>query len=264
MGHLPHPSARRMGLARRWARTTSVRSNAATWRGRSRPVAGRGRFLDKTPRNVLRLPYLDALFPDAHYVFIRRDPRGADRARSSGVGATSASAAGRCRSPSRCKGYPSVAGSTSWCRVGATWMAGRVEDVCAHQFMACDGAVQSFTAQLDADRWSELRYEDLLDDPVDQAERIGRELGVALPATSRDTIRGIVRTDDPDSWRTRTPDEIDASCPSSSPPWNGWATGPDVDHAAGLHSMITMVPFPPAMDVRPDPLIEVRPSRFPP
>ncbi|MFN2557324.1 MAG: sulfotransferase [Nitriliruptorales bacterium] len=31
------------------------------------------RFIDKTPKNVLRLPYLAALFPDATFVFIKRD-----------------------------------------------------------------------------------------------------------------------------------------------------------------------------------------------
>jgi hypothetical protein len=38
-------------------------------------VAGRGRFVDKTPRNALRLPYLDAMFPDATFVYLYRDGR---------------------------------------------------------------------------------------------------------------------------------------------------------------------------------------------
>ena len=33
---------------------------------------GDRRFLDKTPENCLRIPYLHALFPDASIVFLRR------------------------------------------------------------------------------------------------------------------------------------------------------------------------------------------------
>ena len=35
--------------------------------------AGEGRFLDKTPRNCLRVPYLARLFPDATFVLLKRD-----------------------------------------------------------------------------------------------------------------------------------------------------------------------------------------------
>ena len=38
-------------------------------------VARGSRFVDKTPRNALRVPYLDALFPDARFVFLHRDGR---------------------------------------------------------------------------------------------------------------------------------------------------------------------------------------------
>jgi Sulfotransferase family len=38
-------------------------------------LAGDRRFVDKTPKNVLKLPYLAALFPTARFVFIKRDGR---------------------------------------------------------------------------------------------------------------------------------------------------------------------------------------------
>jgi hypothetical protein len=38
-------------------------------------VANGGRFLDKTPKNSLRVPYLNALFPDAMFIFLHRDGR---------------------------------------------------------------------------------------------------------------------------------------------------------------------------------------------
>lgn len=33
------------------------------------------RLLEKTPKNVLRIPFLNAVFPDARYIFLFRDPR---------------------------------------------------------------------------------------------------------------------------------------------------------------------------------------------
>ncbi|MCA1707778.1 MAG: sulfotransferase, partial [Actinobacteria bacterium] len=38
-------------------------------------AGGSKRFIDKTPRNVLRVPFIDALFPDARYIFLQRDGR---------------------------------------------------------------------------------------------------------------------------------------------------------------------------------------------
>src|SRR2546422_118126 len=43
-------------------------------RPRSGAAAGR-RYLDKLPRNPLRVLYLQSLFPDASFVFLRRDGR---------------------------------------------------------------------------------------------------------------------------------------------------------------------------------------------
>jgi hypothetical protein len=37
--------------------------------------AGTVRLLEKTPKNALRIPFLEALFPDALYVYLYRDPR---------------------------------------------------------------------------------------------------------------------------------------------------------------------------------------------
>ena len=33
------------------------------------------RFLEKTPKNALRIPFLDAAFPDAQFIFLWREPR---------------------------------------------------------------------------------------------------------------------------------------------------------------------------------------------
>src|SRR5947208_2015172 len=40
-------------------------------------IAADRRYLDKSPRNSLRIPYLHALFPNAWFVFLKRDGRAA-------------------------------------------------------------------------------------------------------------------------------------------------------------------------------------------
>ncbi len=48
----------------------------ATLRDRNgRPPAGRVRMIEKTPKNSLRVPFLDAIFPNAIFVYLYRDPR---------------------------------------------------------------------------------------------------------------------------------------------------------------------------------------------
>lgn len=44
-------------------------------RGQRWHGAGSLRVLEKTPKNALRIPFIDRLFPDARYLFLWRDPR---------------------------------------------------------------------------------------------------------------------------------------------------------------------------------------------
>lgn len=39
------------------------------------PPAGRVRMLEKTPKNALRIPFFEAAWPDAHFIYLYRDPR---------------------------------------------------------------------------------------------------------------------------------------------------------------------------------------------
>lgn len=48
---------------------------AAVDRNGRGPAAGRFRFLEKTPKNALRIPFLRAIFPDAFFIYLYRDER---------------------------------------------------------------------------------------------------------------------------------------------------------------------------------------------
>jgi hypothetical protein len=44
-------------------------------RDRRPPAGGPVRMLEKTPKNALRVPFLAAVFPEARFVYLHRDPR---------------------------------------------------------------------------------------------------------------------------------------------------------------------------------------------
>jgi len=65
---------------KRWSSDRSTEKDVADGEPRYlytgiKEVSGSVRFLDKTPKNVLRIPYLHRLFPDASFVFVKRDGR---------------------------------------------------------------------------------------------------------------------------------------------------------------------------------------------
>lgn len=124
------------------------------------------RLLEKTPKNCLRLPLLRALFPDAHYVFLRRDGR-----------ATIASLLAGWRSAGRYESYtlpeplriPDYAGER-WCFLlppGWRELRGRpLAEVCAAQWCASVEAVlEEAPALRAAGRFSEVCYEELVRSP---------------------------------------------------------------------------------------------------
>jgi hypothetical protein len=179
-------------------------------------LAGKGTFLDKTPRNVLRLPYLNALFPDARYVFVRRDPRGSISSLIIGWRRQQVRGS-HLPGPFQVQGMP----ERRWFYLltpGWRSLNGRtVEEVCAHQYLACQQAIDAFTPALDPGRFTEVRYEDLLTDPVAEVKRIAEAVQTQFDPTSAEALRGVVRPDPPDKWRTRTPEEIERVMPLIAP-----------------------------------------------
>lgn len=57
------------------AEALRARFHAASFDRMRRAPKGRFRLLEKTPKNALRIPFLASVFPDAHFVYLFRDPR---------------------------------------------------------------------------------------------------------------------------------------------------------------------------------------------
>jgi hypothetical protein len=139
------------------------------------------RFVDKTPANCLRVPYLDALFPHATFLFLRR--RAADNVNSLIEGWRARPRFVTHRLPEPLTGVD-VPNPHLWSFVLIPdWRDVRtapLEEICARQYVACNEAVLAARARIDAARWLDVAYEDLVASPVEEIRRLFESLGVAF------------------------------------------------------------------------------------
>jgi hypothetical protein len=166
--------------------------------GRSRP--GPFRLLEKTPKNALRIPFLSAVFPDAVFVYLYRDPRAVM------ASMLEAWESGRFRT------YPDLPGWTGmpWSMVlvpGWRELIGRpLPEVVATQWCITTGILLDDLEKLPRERVHGLDYGALLADPDAQVRRLcsalelrwDRTLGSELPLA-----RYTVTPPSPDKWRKR-------------------------------------------------------------
>lgn len=146
-------------------------------------VRGR-RFVDKTPESCLRLAYLEALFPDARYVFLRR--RAADNVNSLIEGWRARPRFVKYRLPETLDGLGPLSGNLWSFVLVPDWRSLRsspLEEICARQYVACNEAVMAGRPDIDAARWNEVAYEDLVADAPRVLERLFADL--ELPYTGR-------------------------------------------------------------------------------
>jgi len=145
-----------------------------------RLFARHGRFVDKTPANCLRVPYLEALFPDATFVFLRR--RGADNVSSLMEGWRARPRFVRYRLPEPLTGLDELDGDRWSFVLVPGWRelrAASLEEICAHQYVECNRAVLDARGTSKAS-WIDLTYEDLVASPADELRRIYDELGLSF------------------------------------------------------------------------------------
>lgn len=132
-----------------------------TWTGRSR-------WVDKNNQNGLCVPYLQALFPDAIFVYVKRHPGDNINSLIEGWGKPDKYATWSTRLPERV----AVDGGryTRWCFFLAegwrNYLTAPIEEVAAFQYQAINRAILEARAQVPARQWVEIHYEDLVRDPV--------------------------------------------------------------------------------------------------
>lgn len=188
-------------------------------------VRGR-RFVDKTPESCLRLRYLDALFPAATFVFLRR--RAADNVSSLMEGWRARPRFVKYRLPEPLTGLGPLSGD-SWSFVlvpGWRELRGAsLEQICARQYVACNEAVIDARATMDERRWVDVAYEGLVQNPVDELRHLFAGLGVPFTAEAAsfaarlsENVAGTSLTAPrPDKWRDQNAEAIERILPLVSP-----------------------------------------------
>jgi len=124
------------------------------------------RFLEKTPKNSLRQPFLEQVFPGALYLFLFREPR---------ANISSMMEAWRA---GRWVTYPRLPGWTGppWSLLlppGWQTLNGRtLQEICAFQWASANRIILDDLAKISADRWMACSYESLTADVHGTARRI--------------------------------------------------------------------------------------------
>jgi hypothetical protein len=137
------------------------------------------RFMEKTPKNILRVPFLREVFPDARFVVLFRDPRAV---LSSMMDAWRSGLFVTYRGLPGWRGLPwSLLLVQGWEQVNG----GPLETIVAHQW------VQGMTTLLDdleglpREQWIPVQYEDLVADPQQQVGRLCADLGLSWDGVLR-------------------------------------------------------------------------------
>ena len=170
------------------------------------------RFLEKTPKNILRVPFMRTVFPDARFVVLFRDPRAV---LSSMMEAWRSGHFVTYRRLPAWQGLPwSLLLVDGWNQVN-----GRpLEEVVAHQWARGMSVLMDDLESLPASAWIPLRYEDLVRAPQQRIKALCDDLGLGwdLSIQQLPLSRVTLTPPDPDKWR-RNEDAILRVMPSVAP-----------------------------------------------
>ena len=159
---------------------------------------GRVRMLEKTPKNALRVPFFDAAFPDAMFVYLYRDPR------QTLASMIEAWMSGRFRTYPRLPGWEGPAWSLLLVPGWRRFHGWEVPQIVAEQWAITTETLLDDLAKLPRERVRTLVSSEFLTSPQLTIERLARSLdlgwdrplGKALPLAKH-----TVSTPNPDKWR---------------------------------------------------------------
>jgi hypothetical protein len=143
--------------------------------GRVSPASGLA-FVEKTPKNSLRIPFLNALFPDARFIFLWRDPR---------ENLSSIMEAWRSGDWKTYNGLPGFDGPWSLLLPpGWERMNGRpLEEIAAFQWESANRIIMDDLEAIGPERRASLSYESLIADTRRTMERLCALLEIPLDSS---------------------------------------------------------------------------------
>jgi hypothetical protein len=190
---------------------------------------GRGRVIDKTCINVMRVPYLHRLFPKAQFVYIHRDGRDNVSSMIDGWLHDGHFALAKFLGPFPCEVDIDSGRFKEWSFfLPPGWRdynRARLEVVCAYQWVTANRMALDAAKAIPAAQWIQLRYEDIFDRPVDMFrgvfERLGLEFSEAaksrcatLDARPTSIVSGAPKKH---KWKDQHPEEIARILPMITP-----------------------------------------------
>jgi hypothetical protein len=138
------------------------------------PASGAAvRLLEKTPKNALRAPFLLEVFPDAQFIFLHRDPR---------ANLSSMMEAWRAKGWVTYRQLPGWPGPWSLLLPpGYERLQGKpLEEIVAFQWRVANETILDDLADLPRERWTSVRYEELLRDPKLEIRKLLDFIGLAM------------------------------------------------------------------------------------
>lgn len=160
------------------------------------------RFLEKTPKNALRIPFFKAIFHDAKFIFLQREAR----ANISAI--IEAWRSGR---------FVTYRDLTGW--MGLPWSmllipgwrelnGAELADIATRQWRDTNETIMQDLAALPKDDWCSVRYEDVLADPAATLARLCAFAGVPFGEGLRALAKGPLKLSrytltppGPEKWR---------------------------------------------------------------
>lgn len=190
---------------------------------------GIGRVLDKTCINVMRVPYLHALFPDARFVYVQRDGRDNVSSMIDGWRQDGHFGLRKFLGPFPCEVAIDGGRFDEWSFfLPPGWRdynRAPLEEVCAYQWITANGMALDAGAEIPAAQWIRLRYEDLFDRPVEVFREIFAHLDLPFDAAIEERCRTL--SERPTSivkgppkrqkWRSQNPEMVARILPMIRP-----------------------------------------------
>lgn len=157
---------------------------------------GKARFVDKNNQNGLCIPYLHKLYPEAHFIYVKRSAGDNLNSLIEGWGKADEFATWADELPAEVK----VEGGRfrQWCFFLAPgwrdYLDAPVEQVSAFQYAAMNNAILDAKAGIPARQWTEVFYEELVRDPVTGFEQAFTDAGLAFDEQLRAYCRDVLST----------------------------------------------------------------------
>jgi hypothetical protein len=190
----------------------------------------KGWVLDKTCINVMRIPYLLELFPEAKFVFIQRDGRDNISSMMDGwrIGRTD----GRFELSQFFGPFPdpvAINGGefTEWAFFLAPgWQQynqASLEEVCAFQWISANRLALAAKKNVPSKQWIHMKYEDIFKRPVEMFSDAFERLGIPFTAELRERCANLQPTSvvkgqpKRQKWREHNPEAIERILPMIRP-----------------------------------------------